>query len=416
MNIGIFVTSVKPKGVSQARFQGAVFEGLRRLGATRYRFFVLSHEVPPDMADDAMFSYVQVVRERRGAQALKSLKQGVGRSLLLFLRLCAMGGSSWAQWLRKWMVTEPRYFQQLRSLNLRLLWNMNTHELPTYLPFIRNIWDINHRIHPMFPEFSYTRFTFEQLDESMEASLAKASYIISGTQEGKNQLVNIYGAYEGKVRVVPFPTPLLPTAGNDLPLSGGFTSSQPYIFYPARFWPHKNHVVIVAALASLKDSGTRLECVFSGPDEGNLGYVMRYARERGVEDQIHYVGKVSDKDLAKLYVNAIALVYASCVGPDNLPPLEAMSLRCPVVTAEVPGAREQYGDACLFFPPTDSAVLAGHLSKILSSPATREELITKGSTRASSWTVDDYAASVMSIIDEFAQIAAAWDSGEPQFT
>ena len=156
--------------------------------------------------------------------------------------------------------------------------------------------------------------------------------------------------------------------------------------------------------------------MFSGPDEGNLGYVMRYARERGVEDQIHYVGKVSDKDLAKLYVNAIALVYASCVGPDNLPPLEAMSLRCPVVTAEVPGAREQYGDACLFFPPTDSAVLAGHLSKILSSPATREELITKGSTRASSWTVDDYAASVMSIIDEFAQIAAAWDSGEPQFT
>lgn len=417
MNIGIFVTSITPKGVSQVRFQNAVFEGLRRLGTHRYHFYVLSHEVPAGIANDERFTYVKIVQDRRGAQTLRFLKVTLARLCLIGLRLAALGGSRWAQGLRKWMVTKPRYFQQLRELNLRLLWNMNTHELPTDLPNIRTIWDINHRIHPMFPEFSYSRFTFEGLDESLRASLAKASYIISGTEEGKRQLINIYGTHDRKVRVIPFPTPLLPTGDTSLPLSSGFTPPRPYVFYPARFWPHKNHVVIVNALASLKEKrGVEVDCVFCGPDQGNLDYVMRHAKACGVDARIHCVGEVSETDLAKLYANALALIYASAVGPDNLPPLEAMSLRCPAITADVPGAREQYGDACLFFPPTDSAMLADHILTVSGSASARDALIEKGVTRASSWTVDDYAKSVMSIIDEFAQIALAWDSGQPEFS
>ena len=45
----------------------------------------------------------------------------------------------------------------------------------------------------------------------------------------------------------------------------------------------------------------------------------------------------------------------SLFGPENLPPLEAMALGCPVVAADVPGAREQLGDAALRVPPIDAA-------------------------------------------------------------
>ena len=34
------------------------------------------------------------------------------------------------------------WFKQLRDLNIRLIWNMNEQELPSFVPFIKIIWDV----------------------------------------------------------------------------------------------------------------------------------------------------------------------------------------------------------------------------------------------------------------------------------
>jgi glycosyltransferase involved in cell wall biosynthesis len=41
------------------------------------------------------------------------------------------------------------------------------------------------------------------------------------------------------------------------------------------------------------------------------------------------------------------LRYPSFFGAENLPPLEAFALGCPVIAADMPGAREQLGDAAI---------------------------------------------------------------------
>src|SRR6188474_1609423 len=140
MNIGIFVTSLTPKGVSQARFQASVFAGLKRMACNKYRFFVLSYEVPSYFTNEDNWRYVTIQHERRGAQFVHSVIRILVQVMLLVCRLCGMGGGRFAQMLRQWMTWQPRYFRQIRSLNLRLLYNMNTHELPTIIPYIRTIW------------------------------------------------------------------------------------------------------------------------------------------------------------------------------------------------------------------------------------------------------------------------------------
>jgi glycosyltransferase involved in cell wall biosynthesis len=277
------------------------------------------------------------------------------------------------------------------------------------------VWDVNHRIHSMYPEFSYTRFSFESLDAQTEAFM-KASYLITGTEEGKRQLVDMYGVYPRKIRIVPFPTPVLPDAPQGA-LPRGVTERRPYIFYPARFWPQKNHVVLVAALKVLRDSfGIRQNVVFCGIDEGNLDYVMRYADGLGVRDQVHYIGRVSDEEMTQLYRNAFALAFVSATGPDNLPPLEAMALGCPVIAADVPGARERYGDAAVYFPTTDERILAERIKTLVEDRTVRDELIGRGFDMAKRWTVDDYAKAVVAIFDEFALIARAWERCDSVFT
>ena len=416
MNVGIFVTSLNPKGAAQARFQQALLTGLQKLNSQRYRFIVLSNDVPEGFKDSDNFTYLKIERNRGWTRVAHFLKARIGRSLLFVCELCGLGGGRLVRDITRWMSWEPRYHEQLRELNVRLFWNMNQHELPTRVPFIRTIWDLNHRIHSMYPEFSHTRFTFDGLDRNLAYSLARASYVIVGTEEGKRQVESIYGVYHGKVRVIPFPTPEL-AANEEYSGDGRQIARGPYIFYPARLWPHKNHVVAIAAMKILKSKWNLIvHCVFSGADEGNLGHVLRYAEALGVKDQVEYVGVVPEKDLVALYKGALALVYASAVGPDNLPPLEAMSLGCPVITAEVPGTREQCGDAALYFLPTSDQQLADRIKEVLENSTVRNRLIDHGRARAASWRVEDYAHEMIVLFDEFALIARAWEKSDSAFT
>ena len=411
MNIGIFVTFVKPNSPSQARLQKAIFNGLAKVGSERFRFIVFSLDSSP-MPVEGGFVHHPVARYSHWEEVANRLRVIVGRVLRGAWELTtgASGGRTW-NYLGRLSNFEPKHFQQMRDLNIRLLWNMNQHELKVPVPFMRTVWEANHRICPMYPEYSYTVYGFDGLDARMAESLARASYVITGTVEGKRQLVEMLGVYEDKVRVIPFPAPILPDPKSALMQSGR------YILYPARFWPHKNHVVILEALKILKqDHSIELPCVFTGADQGNLAYVLRYAERLGVQDLIDYRGKVSDVELAALYKGAVALVYASAVGPDNLPPLEAMALACPVITADVPGAREQYGDAALYFGPTDQCSLANLLLTLLGDSAIRPQQIARAKARIDKLNGDNYATGVMSILDEFSAIARAWERCDNMFT
>ena len=174
-----------------------------------------------------------------------------------------------------------------------------------------------------------------------------------------------------------------------------------------RRWRHRDVV---------QEHGIRLRCVLSGRDEGNLEYVLRCAADLGVRDRVIYVGSVEVDDMPPLYRNATALVFPSAVGPDNLPPLEAMSLGCPVITADVPGTREQCGDAALFFPPMDERQLADRIADVVRTDGLRDQLIQAGFRRAASWTADDYIGAVLVILDEFARVARNWEHSNVKLT
>jgi glycosyltransferase involved in cell wall biosynthesis len=52
------------------------------------------------------------------------------------------------------------------------------------------------------------------------------------------------------------------------------------------------------------------------------------------------------------------MIYPSLFGPDNLPPLEAISFKCPLAVADQPGSREQLLDGVPFFDPTDETEIS----------------------------------------------------------
>src|SRR5262249_63267 len=154
----------------------------------------------------------------------------------------------------------------------------------------------------------------------------------------REELQHYYHLDAERILVLPHPTPrfaLASDAASDATLPVGVTA--PYIFYPAQFWPHKNHVNLILSLAILRQRfGIDMKLVLVGSDKGNRAYVERIAREAGVSEAVQFPGFVSRGELIALYRNAVALTYLSFCGPENLPPLEAFALGCPVIAARVP--------------------------------------------------------------------------------
>ena len=94
----------------------------------------------------------------------------------------------------------------------------------------------------------------------------------------------------------------------------------------------------------------------------------------------------------------------------SLPPLEAFALDCPVIAADVAGAREQLEDAACYFDPRCADQLVEQILLLKNNEALRVKKIALGKRRALSWTSKDYVAKIIEIVEEFEPIRKCWSS------
>lgn len=304
--------------------------------------------------------------------------------------------------------------QAVARYYIDLVWFPSLQFMHLDIPYLCTVWDLEHRLHPFFPEVSASG-AWQANERLFSSMISRAAYIIAGTEAGKRQIVDFYHPAEERVRVVPFPVSpfALKQQEQSAIVPDKYRIDGPYLFYPAQFWPHKNHVALLRALKILRNRySLEMKVVFCGGDKGNLAYVKETARELGVEEHVRFLGFIAQEDLYSLYKNAFALVYPSMFGPDNLPPLEAFAIGCPVVTAKVAGAVEQFADAALLFDPRHEEEIAAAVFRLHGEAGLRETLICKGRERAGRWTVRDYVGEILAICDEFEPYRRCWSSKE----
>lgn len=91
--------------------------------------------------------------------------------------------------------------------------------------------------------------------------------------------------------------------------------------------------------------------------------------------------------LASIYANAAAFVYPSLYEGFGIPPLEAMSLGCPVICGNTSSIPEVVGDAGEYFDPNDTESMRVAIEAVLQSTGRSQELVAKGQAQRSlfSW-------------------------------
>ncbi|MBE9236772.1 glycosyltransferase family 4 protein [Anabaena aphanizomenioides LEGE 00250] len=277
------------------------------------------------------------------------------------------------------------------------------------VPYIIPIWDLQHRLQPYFPEVSKIG-VWDQKESYYSELFKRATFILTGTEVGKSEIEKFYQVPSERIKVIPFFTPQLSPVGvTSEDLLNKYSIPPNYLFYPAQFWSHKNHIGLLLALKTLQQKyALDLPLVLVGSDPGNKSYVETVTKELNLSSQVHFLGFVPQEDMASLYRNAFALTFVTFFGPDNLPPLEAMSLGCPVIASDVPGAQEQLGDAAFLVDPKKPEDIASAIKLLWEDNSLRQNLIARGLAISQKWTVKDYAKQTFAVIDEFEAIRRCW--------
>jgi glycosyltransferase involved in cell wall biosynthesis len=296
----------------------------------------------------------------------------------------------------------------LRDAAIEVIWYLVPNvSLTPNIPYVTVVWDLQHRVQPFFPEVN-AHGEFDLREKLAKRVLPRATLVITGTAVGREEITRAFGIAPERTRLLPHPTPSdALDAASATTARPALAPAKPYLLYPAQFWPHKNHVNLLEALRLLR-ADTPFELVLAGSDKGNLAHVRAYAAKLGVTDAVHFLGFVPRSDLLALYQHAFALTYVTFFGPENLPPLEAFALGCPVVASEVAGSREQLGDAALLVDPTKPEQIADAVRRLQATPALRADLIDRGRARASRFTNREFVDDMLQWLDEFEPVRRCW--------
>jgi glycosyltransferase involved in cell wall biosynthesis len=148
---------------------------------------------------------------------------------------------------------------------------------------------------------------------------------------------------------------------------------EPFLLYPARPWPHKNHERLLSAFALLRERRPELRLVLTGVGS------ERFTGPEGVDG----LGGVPAARLVELYRRASCLVFPSRYEGFGSPPLEAMACGAPVAAARAGSIPEVCGGAAVLFDPDDETAIAGGVEEAL---ARADELRALGLARAALYT------------------------------
>ncbi len=297
------------------------------------------------------------------------------------------------------------------DLVMQLSPDLGVHAFAFRLPLVVPIFDLNHRLQPEFPEVS--DFGVANYREYFYINVCRyATLVLAESETGKADVLRFYGDLidADRIRVLPsYPAierKALPDARELDRVRAKYSLPQRYFFYPASFYRHKNHELILRAVKLIADqTGEAVPVVFSGGYQDyiralNFKEVVALAMKLGIADRVRYLGVVPDEDMAALYAASAGLVMPTFFGPTNIPPLEAWHYGRPVITSDIPGIREQIGDAGLLVNPRSAPDLAQAMLRLWKDETLAAQLAERGRQRLASHSWESYVGNVAGIMTE----------------
>ena len=173
------------------------------------------------------------------------------------------------------------------------------------------------------------------------------------------------------------------------------STERPYLLYVGSRAGYKNFDLLLEAFSRTGLAGSYRLLAAGG------GAWSALERERittlGLSSSISLIPMADEASLARAYQGAQLFVYPSLYEGFGFPPLEAMSLGCPVLVNRTSSLPEVCGDAALYFNATDAQGLALSLIATLEGAAALAQARAAGKQRVELYSWQRCAKSTLEI-------------------
>ena len=264
---------------------------------------------------------------------------------------------------------------------------------PTYrragLPTVCTLYDLQFDDYPQFftpLEAGLRRAAF--LDACENATLLAA--ISSFTRE---RAIEFAGLDPRRIEAIPLRLARRGSADPEVTARFGLQAGR-FLLYPANFWKHKNHEMLLEAFANARRNGlpADIPLVCTGAVAAGLPAIERAASSLDLGSSVRFPGYVDDGTIGSLMAQCTALVFPSLYEGFGLPVADAMANAVPVACSDIPALREVAGDAARYFDPRVPAQLSEALVAIAQDAGLRARLVAAGRARAAEFTDVDRTA------------------------
>jgi D-inositol-3-phosphate glycosyltransferase len=217
--------------------------------------------------------------------------------------------------------------------------------------------------------------------ETERKAVASADCIIAVSAEEKDDLINIYGARLGRVKVIPCGVDLglfHPTDKEKLRSELGLSGHSKIILYAGRIEPFKGIDILLRAVACLEDKKD-LRLLIVGGDSDSDGEVARLrslASELGIEERVIFWGTVEHDRMPLFYNAANVCVVTSYHESFGLVAVEALACSTPVVAPRVGGLATiiKDGETGYLIDDRSGEAFAQRLELLLSDEVVRQRM------------------------------------------
>ena len=269
--------------------------------------------------------------------------------------------------LRRFSVRDPLLESALLAAHIDLLSHSGHLGPKPRLPTLAWIPDFQHVHMPAF----FSPAELGRRDSHLSSLCRYATRLVLSSRSAQNDLARFCPEALPKSRVLQFVADIrdpqrLPSRQA---LEQKYRFSGPYFFLPNQFWAHKNHRLVLDALAILRARHAHATVIATGTtrDDRNPGYfdeLMQHARSVDVAGSFRVLGVIPRDDVMALMWHAQATINPSRFEGWSTTVEEAKSLGVKILVSDIEVHREQAPPGAAYFHPDDSEALANLMQKM----------------------------------------------------
>jgi len=283
------------------------------------------------------------------------------------------------------------------------LWIFPSPDAWSYLipvPALVSIYDLMHLYEGQFPEVS-ANGEYQRRERHYRNINRWSKAFLVDSKIGRQHVMESYGFKLERIHILPYIAPKYiyshQTPDN---FDSVYNLPEKFIFYPAQFWEHKNHKLLIRAIKRLKPEIPDIKLVLVGSQKNGYKSTSKLVQDLNLTNDVLFLGYVPEEDITEIYRRARAMIMPTFFGPTNIPPLEAMATGCPAAISNVYGMTEQVGNAALSFDPSSEEEIADAIMRLWTDDHLCSDLSRKGKIRDQNWRQTHFNKRLENILTE----------------